>query len=139
MASVILAHFSAMTCHSGYVSLQFDLFTSSTVTCDIFEHLLGLCFLKSSAEEHLNCIEQLLAQKIPVDQTEPQRGRSCLQDLVPWLCSEFLAQTRNKYRVDRIVHSPYRRWMMKGGTLATLKLLLHICRLWTDSVKQEPV
>ena len=36
--------------------------------------VLGLCFLKRSADEHLNCMEQLLAQGIPVDQAEPTQG-----------------------------------------------------------------
>ena len=48
------------------------------------EILPGLCFLKRSPEEHLNCVEQLLAKDIPVDQAEPQRGRSCLQNFAPW-------------------------------------------------------
>eukprot|EP00435_Cladocopium_sp_Y103_P034177 s2293_g8.t2 len=69
----------------------------------------GLCFLKRSPDEHLNCIQQLLAKDIPVDQAEPQRGRSCLQNFAPWpgevcgLCNEeFLIGVTQPRRVAAI-------------------------------------
>ncbi|CAE8715430.1 unnamed protein product, partial [Polarella glacialis] len=42
----------------------------------------GLCFLKSSAECHAQCVELLLNWQVPVDQAEPRQGRTCLQNYI---------------------------------------------------------
>lgn len=65
----------------------------------------GLCFLKRSPEEHLNCVEQLLAKHIPVDQAEPQRGRSCLQNFVDdvrWHTRKFEDSPAHLLALDRL-------------------------------------
>jgi len=65
----------------------------------------GLCFLKRSADEHLNCMEQLLAQGIPVDQAEPTQGRTCLQNLVSdvrWHTRKFEDSAAHMLALDRL-------------------------------------
>lgn len=42
----------------------------------------GMCFLRHSAERHAECIELCLRWQIPVNATDPQTRRTCLQDYV---------------------------------------------------------
>merc|ERR1712061_30539 len=42
----------------------------------------GMCFLRHSAERHAQCVELLLKKKVPIDEREPKRQRTCLQDFV---------------------------------------------------------
>merc|ERR1712061_11817 len=42
----------------------------------------GMCFLRHSAERHAQCVELLLRKKIPINEKDPERQRTCLQDLV---------------------------------------------------------
>lgn len=65
----------------------------------------GLCFLKSTAEQHAECIHLVLQQAVPVDQAEPRRGRTCLQNLVGdvrWRTRNFEASSAHLTAVERL-------------------------------------
>lgn len=65
----------------------------------------GLCFLKSSAEQHAECVELVLAAKVPVDQAEPTRGRTCLQnyvDDVRWHTRGFEASCTHMHALEKL-------------------------------------
>lgn len=42
----------------------------------------GMCFLKSSADRHADCVASLIDCKVPIDAVDPKRRRTCLQDYV---------------------------------------------------------
>jgi ankyrin repeat protein len=65
----------------------------------------GLCFLKHSAERHAQCVDLVLTWKVPVDQAEPKRGRTCLQNLVDdvrWRTRNFEASEHHMRAVENL-------------------------------------
>ena len=98
----------------------------------------GLCFLKRSAEEHVRCVDLVLQRKVPVDQTEPKQGRSCLQNYVPWMLWE--ADFGSKQLGARLCEGKFRhhfRWMMYVGARGTSRTLQRTCGPSSAYAKKE--
>ena len=101
----------------------------------------GLCFLKRSAGEHLQCVEYLL-DKVPVDQAEPKSGRTCLQNyefcfaLALFFFTFFVFPHRmplGEFARATLIQTcffgdlPVLRWKTSAGAHEILRLHQHTC------------
>lgn len=89
----------------------------------------GLCFLKSSAEQHAACVRLLLKHRVPPDAVDPL-GRTCLQDFVA---------DRRWHTPQNFVAGRERRWQTKPfeASIPHMAVLEELCLAGASVSRQD--